>query len=212
MMSKKTKTKSRGPVPQVDPYLDGLMAKLMDRLGALERKMDTVIAHTTANRPSDRSPQSGPGSFSQGPRPAQAQQVFSRPNAPLEPKHPSRHERTMYEAVCADCSDPCEVPFRPSPERAIYCKPCFAKRRAEGRVHPQGQPQRPQGPQVSSRGPQGPGGSSPSAVVLTAGAPKAADKTKLADAKAQQPSKKSKPAAAKPAKSPSASSKKAKKK
>ncbi len=195
-MSKKTKTKSRGAVPQVDPYLDGLMAKLMDRLGALERKMDTVIAHTTAGRPQERSAQSGHNPFSQGPRPAQSQQVFSRPIAPLEPKHPSRHDRTMYEAVCADCNDPCEVPFRPSPERAIYCKPCFAKRRAEGRVHPQqgGRPQGPQGPQ------QGPGGSGPSAAVMTAPAAKTADKAPAAVSKAPSSAKKSKAAAAKPAK------------
>jgi len=35
-------------------------------------------------------------------------------------------ERQMYKAVCAECGKPCEVPFRPSGERPVYCKDCFA--------------------------------------------------------------------------------------
>jgi CxxC-x17-CxxC domain-containing protein len=35
----------------------------------------------------------------------------------------------MYRAVCADCRKDCEVPFKPTGERPVYCKDCFAKRK-----------------------------------------------------------------------------------
>jgi CxxC-x17-CxxC domain-containing protein len=31
----------------------------------------------------------------------------------------------MYEAVCAECGKSCEVPFRPSGNRPVYCSNCF---------------------------------------------------------------------------------------
>ena len=34
--------------------------------------------------------------------------------------------REMFKAVCAECGKPCEVPFRPSGDRPIYCRDCFA--------------------------------------------------------------------------------------
>jgi len=36
-------------------------------------------------------------------------------------------EMTMHEAVCADCHKPCQVPFRPTNDRPVYCRDCFAK-------------------------------------------------------------------------------------
>jgi CxxC-x17-CxxC domain-containing protein len=36
----------------------------------------------------------------------------------------------MYQAVCADCQKDCEIPFQPSGDRPVYCKECFARRRA----------------------------------------------------------------------------------
>ena len=44
-----------------------------------------------------------------------------------------RRPRQMYKAVCADCQKECEVPFKPSGDRPIYCKECFSKRRESGR-------------------------------------------------------------------------------
>lgn len=34
----------------------------------------------------------------------------------------------MYQAVCAECQKSCEVPFRPTSDRPVYCRDCFAKR------------------------------------------------------------------------------------
>lgn len=32
-----------------------------------------------------------------------------------------------YQAVCSDCKKECEVPFRPTGDRPVYCKSCFDK-------------------------------------------------------------------------------------
>ncbi|HPT08582.1 MAG TPA: hypothetical protein PLE28_02720 [bacterium] len=34
----------------------------------------------------------------------------------------------MHEAICADCGQRCEVPFRPSSDKPVYCSNCFEKR------------------------------------------------------------------------------------
>ncbi|MEM7813623.1 MAG: CxxC-x17-CxxC domain-containing protein [Candidatus Aenigmatarchaeota archaeon] len=35
----------------------------------------------------------------------------------------------MHPAKCADCGADTQVPFKPNPDRPVYCKECFAKRR-----------------------------------------------------------------------------------
>jgi len=35
--------------------------------------------------------------------------------------------RKMFKAVCADCGKECEVPFKPSEDRPVYCKDCYRK-------------------------------------------------------------------------------------
>ncbi|MEA4926205.1 MAG: zinc-ribbon domain containing protein [Syntrophomonadaceae bacterium] len=39
--------------------------------------------------------------------------------------------REMYDAVCAACGKPCEVPFKPIGDRPVYCRECFAKMKAD---------------------------------------------------------------------------------
>ena len=36
--------------------------------------------------------------------------------------------REMHKAVCNECGKDCEVPFKPSGDRPIYCSDCFEKR------------------------------------------------------------------------------------
>jgi CxxC-x17-CxxC domain-containing protein len=46
-----------------------------------------------------------------------------------------RHDRgpaTMYRATCAECGKDCEVPFRPSGEKPVYCSECFENKRDGG--------------------------------------------------------------------------------
>ncbi|HZP26649.1 MAG TPA: CxxC-x17-CxxC domain-containing protein [Dehalococcoidia bacterium] len=37
--------------------------------------------------------------------------------------------RQMYDAICASCGKPTQVPFLPRQERPVYCSDCFAKTR-----------------------------------------------------------------------------------
>ncbi|MGH7197246.1 MAG: CxxC-x17-CxxC domain-containing protein [Candidatus Omnitrophota bacterium] len=110
-MKKSSKSKS-AKIPKVDPYLEGVVAKLLDRLAGLERKVDRVISQTAGKS-------SGGGDH-----------AHSSHNH--QPSQPPRKDRTLYEAICADCHKVCEVPFRPSEARPVYCKTCFAKRRSGG--------------------------------------------------------------------------------
>ena len=36
-------------------------------------------------------------------------------------------EKTMHPAVCGDCGASCEVPFKPTEGRPVFCKDCYAK-------------------------------------------------------------------------------------
>ncbi len=40
---------------------------------------------------------------------------------------PGFEDRAMHHAVCAECGDDCEVPFRPVAGKPVYCKNCFGK-------------------------------------------------------------------------------------
>jgi len=37
--------------------------------------------------------------------------------------------REMHKAVCAECGQECEVPFKPAEGRPVYCRDCYAKKR-----------------------------------------------------------------------------------
>jgi CxxC-x17-CxxC domain-containing protein len=36
-------------------------------------------------------------------------------------------EEGSFEAVCSECGKPCEVPFKPAPDRPVYCGACWKK-------------------------------------------------------------------------------------
>ena len=35
--------------------------------------------------------------------------------------------REMHKAVCSDCKKDCEVPFKPSKDKPVYCRDCYQK-------------------------------------------------------------------------------------
>lgn len=43
-------------------------------------------------------------------------------------------EQMMHQAVCSECNKTCEVPFRPTSGKPVYCKDCFGNKggRSEG--------------------------------------------------------------------------------
>jgi len=37
--------------------------------------------------------------------------------------------RPTHKATCADCGNECEVPFKPTEGRPVYCRECYRKHR-----------------------------------------------------------------------------------
>lgn len=44
----------------------------------------------------------------------------------------SSAERQMFDAVCDECGNNCQVPFRPSGNKPIYCSNCFGDKKNNG--------------------------------------------------------------------------------
>jgi len=45
-----------------------------------------------------------------------------------------RPARPMYAVVCYACGEDCEIPFKPSGNRPVFCQKCFAKRKEQSRI------------------------------------------------------------------------------
>lgn len=39
--------------------------------------------------------------------------------------------REMHKAICAECGKECEVPFKPTEGRSVYCRECYSKQRSQ---------------------------------------------------------------------------------
>ncbi len=37
-------------------------------------------------------------------------------------------DRPMYDAVCSKCGQACQVPFKPTEGRPVYCRNCYKPR------------------------------------------------------------------------------------
>ncbi|MDD5147958.1 MAG: DNA-directed RNA polymerase [Candidatus ainarchaeum sp.] len=37
--------------------------------------------------------------------------------------------REMHKATCSECGKECEVPFKPTEGKPVYCRECYAKKR-----------------------------------------------------------------------------------
>lgn len=35
--------------------------------------------------------------------------------------------REFHKAICSDCGEECEVPFKPTQGKPVYCRECFKK-------------------------------------------------------------------------------------
>ena len=115
-MKKHSKYKSYSEPAQAEPDIAGLIIKLQQQLFLLDKKIDTLLS-SYSHRPAEVK------SFS---RPFQ-QSGHSQNQGGRRPE--SYGERTLHKAICADCKKECEVPFKPSGERPVYCKECFGKRK-----------------------------------------------------------------------------------
>lgn len=39
----------------------------------------------------------------------------------------NRERPQMFDAICSNCGKECQVPFKPTGEKPVYCRECFAK-------------------------------------------------------------------------------------
>jgi len=116
-LKKISKRKSSLVEPQDKFGIADLINKMQQQLDAMEGKLDTLISQSS-KRPFDKS-------YSQKPF-----RSFDHSN-----RHDSRRhgngprERTYTQAICAECNRECEIPFKPSGDRPVYCSDCFSKRK-----------------------------------------------------------------------------------
>lgn len=97
------------------------IAKIYQQLVLLDKKVDALIAKTAlVPKPVDVKT-----SFASS-RPFQQQ---SNAHARAQRQNERFRERIMYKTVCADCRKSCEVPFRPTGDRPVYCQECFSRRK-----------------------------------------------------------------------------------
>ena len=119
-MKKIFKRKSVSVEPQVEPNIEALIDKIQQQLILLEKKIDTLISQSS-ERPS------GGSNYSKPFRRFDNSQRFGRGG-----RGNNYRERSFTKAICADCKTECEVPFKPTGDRPVYCKECFTKRKEGG--------------------------------------------------------------------------------
>ncbi len=93
-----------------EPDVLTLLQEIQQQLISLEEKIDG-LASQSQERPRERS--------------------FRRDRGDREGGFRDR-ERSFTRAVCAQCNKECEVPFKPTGDRPVYCKDCFSKRNEGG--------------------------------------------------------------------------------
>ena len=96
----------------------GLLTKLQEQLAALDKKVEALITKPL--------PVPKPASQPTAPAPTQG-------NGRPHDHHPSR---PMFQATCADCKKDCEIPFKPSGDRPVYCQECFRRRKSTSTLKP----------------------------------------------------------------------------
>jgi len=97
-----------------------LLVKMQHQIFLLEGKIDTLIGLASRQ----------PAAAAHHPQPFQRPDHSNRPNEIRQ--NNGFRDRVLHKAICADCNKACEVPFRPSGDRPVYCKECFSKRKTGG--------------------------------------------------------------------------------
>jgi len=103
---------------QNEPDIAGLIIKVQEQLTLLENKVD-ILVNRFSPKPAEIKPLPKP--FQQ-PVNTHVQNGGKRDNR--------YRERVMHKVICADCKKECEIPFRPSGDRPVYCQECFKRRKA----------------------------------------------------------------------------------
>jgi CxxC-x17-CxxC domain-containing protein len=101
--------------------ISSLLINIQQRLTSLENKVDILVSRVLPARAVESKPLSAPVQ-----KPAQV----NSGNAGSQDNSNHNKNRIMHKTICADCKKECEVPFRPSGDRPVYCRECFARRKA----------------------------------------------------------------------------------
>lgn len=133
-MKKRNRSKEAPAQQSTGPDIAAFINNIQQQLALLDRKIDTLI-NRSSERPVEMKRFSMPQRFDQ-PQPQPQPQLQPQRKPEMNQGNGFR-ERVMHKAICADCSKPCEVPFKPSQDRPVYCKECYAKRRHGGHMHKQ---------------------------------------------------------------------------
>jgi CxxC-x17-CxxC domain-containing protein len=96
-----------------------LLGELQARFDGLNDKLDALLSRT-ASLSHAISTERDPGFKTRA----------SMPQKPPIPQDRDPRKRPMYKVICAECKKESEVPFRPVADRPVYCKACYANRRA----------------------------------------------------------------------------------
>lgn len=102
----------------VETEVAGIIDKMQQQLAVLEKKIDILISHSS-KKPDDSRTNQKP-----------FQQYGHSHNDIHRSQGNNYAQRVMHKAICADCRKECEVPFKPTGERPVYCKECFSKRKS----------------------------------------------------------------------------------
>jgi CxxC-x17-CxxC domain-containing protein len=93
--------------------LDDVLCDIGERLESIEKKLDMLLSQRQSSSAPSRE-------FSPARR--EARDGFSRDRGDsFAPK------RELTRVQCAKCGNACEVPFRPTGDRPVYCRDCFGK-------------------------------------------------------------------------------------
>lgn len=95
-----------------------VMVQIQEQLAALDQKLETFITKSLTELAQALAAQKPAAP----PRPVPPPPMMSRP--PEQPRRP------MFTVICFDCGKDCEIPFKPSAGRPVYCRECFARRKA----------------------------------------------------------------------------------
>ena len=88
-----------------------LLTQVQQQLAALDKKVDVLMSRCMS-------------------QPAAAPVVTAPAQVPASARPQEQPKlRPMFPAVCADCKSACEIPFKPGPDRPVYCKGCFSQRK-----------------------------------------------------------------------------------
>ncbi len=103
-MKKLFKRKDQIEMAQNEPDILALLQEIKTRLVFLEKKVDALSLQ---------------------PQQRQQDRPFGHDRGD---KDGGFRDRSFTKAICAECGKDCEVPFKPSGSRPVYCKECFSKR------------------------------------------------------------------------------------